>query len=132
MEFEFLKLVTEIKKKRTFDVIHGPVLRSGNTATDIGRPSVDPMLNKDPLLILREHIVVNDTRIFDILKRYDDAETYSVEPQQFASALQVNMRQYVDKMSIKCSCLKKIIIQFISHSKRTKSSKELVRTVNKR
>jgi hypothetical protein len=90
VEFEFLRLVTEIKKKRPFNVIHGSLLRSGNTTSDIGKASIDPISNNDPLLILREHIVVNDTRIFDILKRYDEQETYSVEPEQFAAALQVS------------------------------------------
>ncbi len=37
VEFEFLKLVEEVQKKREFTVMHGPVLWSGNTPQDIGQ-----------------------------------------------------------------------------------------------
>ncbi|CAH1791138.1 unnamed protein product [Owenia fusiformis] len=87
VEYEFLQIVKDITSKRQFRVLHGPVLRSGNTARDIGKMGVDPN-TKDPLVVLKEHIVVNDKRILDILKTYDPNGTFTVKREQFAEALE--------------------------------------------
>ena len=54
----------------------------------VGKPAIDPY-PKNPLLILREHIVVNDFRIIDMLQKADTEGTLSVTPDQFAEALEV-------------------------------------------
>ncbi|XP_041352669.1 leucine-rich repeat-containing protein 74B-like [Gigantopelta aegis] len=89
VEFEFLRVVEDIKlKKPHFQVIHGPAMRSGNTLTDIGKAAIEPFKrNKEPVIILKEHIVVNDMRLIDILKRYDVENQLSVSPEQFITAL---------------------------------------------
>ena len=89
VEYEFLQTVKELENKRTFKVLHGTVMRSGNTTSDIGKPAIDPHQRENPLLVLKEHIVVNDIRILDILKEYDTEQTYSVSQNEFASALEV-------------------------------------------
>ena len=84
----------EIQRKRSFQGVHGPVLRSGNTTQDLGKPSMDPHRNLDPLLLLKEHIVVNDTRIVDKLREQDTAQTMSVTLDQFVQTLQVCIYMY--------------------------------------
>ena len=42
-----------------------------------------------PLVVLREHLVINDDRIFSILKKYDKAHTMHVTAEDFALALTV-------------------------------------------
>ncbi|KAI0212757.1 hypothetical protein LSAT2_002307 [Lamellibrachia satsuma] len=89
VEYEFLAIVDEIRKKRPdFKIVYGAVMRSGNTPQDIGKPAVNPTARKDPLLVLHEHLIVNDTRILDILARFDPNDTKNVTPEQFASALE--------------------------------------------
>ena len=89
VEYEFLRVSEEVARRREgFTATHGPVLRSGNTPEDIGKPAIDPY-PKDPLIVLRDHIVVNDFRILDILKRHDAEGMLSVTPEQFTIALEV-------------------------------------------
>ncbi|KAK2180714.1 hypothetical protein NP493_430g03017 [Ridgeia piscesae] len=89
VEYEFLAIVDEIRKKRPdFEVVYGSVMRSGNTPEDIGKRAVDPSAPKDPLLVLQEHLIVNDTRILDILAKFDPDDTKNVTPEQFTSALE--------------------------------------------
>ncbi|KAK3093805.1 hypothetical protein FSP39_020448 [Pinctada imbricata] len=89
VEFEFLRVCEDIKAKRpNIKILHGPVLRAGNTADDLGKPGVD--LNpkkKDPVVVLKEHIVVNDYRLLDILKRYDPEGSMTLEPDHFLAAI---------------------------------------------
>ena len=96
MEFEFLRVVEDIKlKKPTFVVLHGPAMRSGNTIGDLGKTAVEPFKqNKEPVIILQEHIVVNDMRLIDILKRYDLENQLSVSPEQFIAALDVSVHSF--------------------------------------
>ena len=94
VEYEFKKLVEQIQKKRSFRVLHGTVLRSGNTSDDINKAQVNPNPKQNPLVVLREHIVINDTRIVDILRQYDPQETYSVTTDHFALALKVLSTNY--------------------------------------
>lgn len=82
------------KRNPEFRVCHGPVLRSGNTPEDIGKPALDPY-PKDPLIILREHIIVNDFRILEILQKLDTENCLSVTPEQFATALDVSYIIYI-------------------------------------
>ena len=87
-----MRLLDAIDRKLAdFRSMHGPVLRVGNTAGDIGKRAVDPG-RKDPMIALREHLVVNDTRIVDILKSFDPDDTLTVTSEQFASALEVRSR----------------------------------------
>lgn len=87
VEFEFLQLTEEIKHKRPeITIQYGPVLRSGNTTEDLGKSGIDPK-KKAPVMVLKEHILINDMRLLDILKRYDPDETFTVDPQQFMSAI---------------------------------------------
>lgn len=67
----------------------GPVLRTGNTADDIGKMGIDPKKKPAPILVLQEHIVVNDMRLLDILKRYDTEQTLMVSPEDFMAAIEV-------------------------------------------
>ena len=83
-----MKTIEEIRKRREMTAAYGPVLRSGNTPEDIGKPAVDPY-PKNPLIVLREHIVVNDFRILDILQKYDTDDSHSVTPEEFTLALEV-------------------------------------------
>ena len=92
MEFEFLRIIEDIKAKRpNFKVVHGPILRVGNTTEDLGKPAIDPnpRRKKDPIMVLDQHIVVNDFRLLDILKRYDPDNSMTLEPQQFLAACEV-------------------------------------------
>nr|KAG5700879.1 hypothetical protein BaRGS_012286 [Batillaria attramentaria] len=90
VEYEFLRVVEDTKMKRpNFKVKYGPVMRAGNTLDDLGKPGIDPFKKKkDPVVILQEHIVVNDMRLVDILKRYDPDGGLSVTPQDFMAALE--------------------------------------------
>ena len=91
MEYEFLKLCENIKMKRpNFKVKYGPVLRSGNTSDDLGKTGIDPFKKEDPVVVLQEHIVVNDMRLVDILKRNDPDNTLEVTPEVFMSALEAS------------------------------------------
>ncbi|XP_064602827.1 leucine-rich repeat-containing protein 74B-like [Liolophura sinensis] len=88
VEYEFLRVVEDIRLKRPdFRVINGPVLRSGNTLEDIGKPAIDPYRKKEPVMVLNEHIVVNDMRLLDVLKRYDPDNSFSVTAEEFLAAL---------------------------------------------
>ena len=49
---------------------------------------VDPY-PKSPLVVLREHIVINDFRLIELIQKADEEGKLSVTPDQFASALQV-------------------------------------------
>lgn len=92
VEFEFLRIIEDIKAKRpNFKVVHGPILRVGNTTEDLGKPAIDPnpRRKKDPIMVLDQHIVVNDFRLLDILKRYDPDNSMTLEPQQFLAACEV-------------------------------------------
>ncbi|XP_064622942.1 leucine-rich repeat-containing protein 74A-like isoform X3 [Lineus longissimus] len=86
VEFEFIRTVEDIQRKRSFRVIHGLVLRSGNTPDDIGKPPIDPNL-RHPLLIMKEHVLVNDMRIVEVFRRYDTNNTMCVTPEQFMDAM---------------------------------------------
>ncbi len=44
---------------------------------------------KNPLLVLREHIVLSDFRVIDLLQKADTDCLLSVTPEQFAAALEV-------------------------------------------
>jgi hypothetical protein len=65
------------------------VLSSGNTADDLGKPAVHPYKKKEPVLILDQHIVVNDMRLLDILKKYDPDGAFQVTPDDFVKAVEV-------------------------------------------
>ncbi|KAL8619683.1 hypothetical protein ACOMHN_019738 [Nucella lapillus] len=90
VEYEFLRVVEDTRMKRpNFVCRYGSVMRAGNTIDDLGKPGIDPFKNKkDPVVILQEHIVVNDTRLVDILKRYDASGSLSVSPEDFMAALE--------------------------------------------
>ena len=94
VEVEYIKVVEELQRKRQFRALQGPILRSGNTSQDLGSRGVDPNTVNDPLLLLREHIVVNDTRIIDMLRSRDKTQTMSVTMDQFEEALQVESASY--------------------------------------
>lgn len=92
VEFEFLRICEDIRMKRPeFKVSHGPILRSGNTMEDLGKPAIDPFKRKDPIMVLQDHIVVNDMRLLDILKRHDPEGNLMVTPEQFVAALDVSI-----------------------------------------
>ena len=115
VEYEFVKTIQEIENKRTFRVLHGPVLRSGNGPEDFGKPGVDPYKVNNPLLVLKEHIVVNDLRIVDKLKEYDTEEKLEVSQEQFASALEVSVWKmmkimYLINVSYCCLVIRSIYI----------------------
>jgi len=76
-------------KKPNFKVTFGPVLRTGNTVDDLGKMGIDPKKKVAPILVLQEHIVVNDTRLLDILKRFDPDQTLLVTPEDFMAAIEV-------------------------------------------
>ena len=91
VEYEFLRVLEDTKMKRAnFVCKYGPVMRAGNTLDDIGKPAIDPFnKKKEPVVILQEHIIVNDVRLVDILKRYDPTGAFSVTPEDFMAALEV-------------------------------------------
>lgn len=89
VEFEFLRIFEDIKaKKPNFKLTHGPILSSGNTAEDLGKPAVHPHRRKEPVMILDQHIVVNDMRLLEILKKYDPDGGYTVTPEDFVHAVE--------------------------------------------
>ncbi|XP_013417709.1 leucine-rich repeat-containing protein 74B-like [Lingula anatina] len=88
VEFEFLKIVEELKQKRKIEILHGPILSSGNTAEDIGKRAVDPRRKKDPLLVLQEHVVINDSRLVSMLQKYDVDHSLSVSADDFVAVLE--------------------------------------------
>ncbi|KAL4238568.1 hypothetical protein ACF0H5_003275 [Mactra antiquata] len=90
IEFEFLRIFEDIKsKKPDFKLNHGPILGSGNTADDLGKPAVHPHRKKEPVLILDQHIIVNDMRLLGILQKYDPDGNYLVTPEDFVKAVEV-------------------------------------------
>ena len=93
MEYEFLRVLEDTKMKRVnFMCKYGPVMRAGNTLDDIGKPGIDPFnKKKEPVVILQEHIVVNDMRLINILQRYDPTGAFSVTPEDFMAALEVRL-----------------------------------------
>ena len=40
-------------------------------------------------MVLREHIVISDARILELLQKYDTEHTYTVTKEEFSTALQV-------------------------------------------
>ncbi|GFN99153.1 leucine-rich repeat-containing protein 74b-like, partial [Plakobranchus ocellatus] len=90
VEYEFLRTVEDIRSNRPdFRVKHGPLMRAGNTLDDISKPAIDlDRMKKEPVVILKEHIVVNDLRLLDILKRYDEDNSLSISAEDFISALE--------------------------------------------
>ena len=46
----------------------------------------------NPLMVLREHIVITDTKILELLQKYDTEHTYTVTQEEFSTALQVHVR----------------------------------------
>ena len=89
VEYEYLRLVNEIKKSREFEELHGLTMRSGNTPVDIGTAAVDPE-GINPMKLLKQHVVVRDTRALDVLRKLDPEGTLAVTPEVFAEALKVN------------------------------------------
>ena len=96
VEYEFLRVLEDTKMKRAnFVCKYGPVMRAGNTLDDIGKPAIDPFnKKKEPVVILQEHIIVNDVRLVDILKRYDRTGAFSVTPEDFMAALEVRLSSH--------------------------------------
>lgn len=89
VEYEFLRIFEDIKgKKPDFRLKHGQVMSSGNTPEDLGKPAVHPYKLKEPVLILNEHIVVNDMRLLDVLQKYDPEGGYLVTPDDFVKAVE--------------------------------------------
>jgi len=90
VEYEFLRTLEDIKANRpNFRVRYGPIMRAGNTMDDISKPALDvERMKKEPVVILKEHIVVNDLRLLDILKRYDQDQSLSVTAEDFITALE--------------------------------------------
>ena len=107
VEFEFLRIFEDIKvTKPNFKLKHGPVLSSGNTADDLGKPAIHPYKRKEPVLILDQHIVVNDKRLLDILKTYDREGDHMIQPDDFISAVEVSFelltkRKKIDRSKFK-------------------------------
>lgn len=96
-----MRIIEDIKAKRpNFKVVHGPILRVGNTTEDLGKPAIDPnpRRKKDPIMVLDQHIVVNDFRLLDILKRYDPDNSMTLEPQQFLAACEVILHALISKL----------------------------------
>ena len=46
-------------------------------------------MKKEPVVILKEHIVVNDMRLLDILQRMDESGSLCVTAEDFITALEV-------------------------------------------
>ena len=95
MEYEFLRIVTDIKSKRQdFKVNYGYVLRSGNTAQDYGKDAIDFDLNGEPsnspLVILHENVVIRDLKLMEALKKCDKEGTFSLSPESFISVIKVS------------------------------------------
>ncbi|RUS84970.1 hypothetical protein EGW08_007281 [Elysia chlorotica] len=90
VEYEFLRTIEDIRSNRpNFRVKHGPLMRAGNTLDDISKPAIDlDRMKKEPVVILKEHIVVNDLRLLDILKRYDEDNSLSISADDFIRALE--------------------------------------------
>ncbi|CAG5122911.1 unnamed protein product, partial [Candidula unifasciata] len=107
VEYEFLRTIEEIhRKKPHFRIKHGPVIRSGNTAEDLNKPGIDvDIVKKQPVVILKEHIVVNDMRLIDILRRYDKNNSLSVTIDDFLSAVE-ELAVTCDKIRLKESLQK--------------------------
>ncbi|KAK0058388.1 leucine-rich repeat-containing protein 74B [Biomphalaria pfeifferi] len=90
VEYEFLRTIEDVKSTRpNFRVKHGPIMRAGNTLQDISSPAIDvEKIKKEPVVLLKEHIIVNDFRLLDILKRYDESSTLSISAEDFIAALE--------------------------------------------
>ncbi|XP_059162736.1 leucine-rich repeat-containing protein 74B-like isoform X2 [Physella acuta] len=90
VEYEFLRTMEDVKYRRPdFRVKHGPIMRSGNTVQDISSPAIDvDRIKKQPVVLLKEHIVINDMRLLDIFKRYDTDDSMSISPEDFIAALE--------------------------------------------
>lgn len=88
-----MKKAEEMRRARSsFTEIHGPVMRSGNTQGDIGKPGINPQLISNPLMVLREHIVISDAKILELLQKYDVEHSYTVTKEEFSTALQVPLK----------------------------------------
>jgi len=93
VEYEFLRVVKAIKTgKPNFSSPHGTILRAGNSTSDIGKPAIDiERLSKRPIMILQQHIIVNDAAKLrdhlDKIKTNGYGNTYSTE--ELLNALKV-------------------------------------------
>lgn len=88
VEFEFIRTVESIQEKRPdFTVTYGTQLRVGNTAEDIKK---NPATYNSPIVLMREHVLIRDFRLIDILARLDEEGRKSVTEEQFVQALDVS------------------------------------------
>lgn len=94
MEYEFLRIVKSITHKRpAFRAPHGPMLRAGNSTSDIGKPGIDiARLSERPVMVLNSHLVVNDAeRLRKHLRETMSAEEGSLTADQLIECLQVKL-----------------------------------------
>ena len=100
-------------------------MRSGNTVEDLKKPGIDPYpATPDPLIVLQEHIVVNDLRIIDILKQYDTEKTLFVTKEQFADALEVCTRNFKSEFTHE-----EVMIKYVKPDRKIVSTKSLEKCI---
>ncbi|XP_029643011.1 leucine-rich repeat-containing protein 74B-like isoform X1 [Octopus sinensis] len=90
VEYEFLRIVFDIKQKKNFKAIFGHILRSGNTTEDIGKKAIEVDSRnqyKKSLLILKQSVVVRDPALMETLKKYDTEGNFTITPEDFIAAV---------------------------------------------
>lgn len=93
VEFEFVRVCEELLRKKTgIEVLYGKPMRAGNAPEDLGRLGVEPDLRNrraHPILLLKEHVLVNDFSLFDRLRELDTESKLAVTRDQLDSVLKV-------------------------------------------
>ena len=93
MEFEFVRVCEELhRRKPGVEVLYGKAMRAGNAPEDLGRLGVEPDLRNrraHPILLLKEHVLVNDFSLFDRLRELDTENKLAVTRDQLDSVLKV-------------------------------------------
>ncbi|GAB1601430.1 leucine-rich repeat-containing protein 74B-like isoform X2, partial [Argonauta hians] len=106
VEYEFLRIVFDIKQKRKFHATYGHILRSGNTMEDIGKKPIEVNSRNQynqSLLILRQSVVVRDPTLMEILQKYDLDSNFTVSPDDFLAAvkecaLEINTKELMQTL----------------------------------
>uniref|UniRef100_A0A1I8H5G9 EF-hand domain-containing protein n=1 Tax=Macrostomum lignano TaxID=282301 RepID=A0A1I8H5G9_9PLAT len=86
VDYEFVKTVEQQMRRTTrdFQCEHGPVLRAGNTRDELAKPAIDI---RSPIVLLREHILINDFRFVERLAAMDAQGNGTVSLEQFAAVM---------------------------------------------
>lgn len=91
VEYEFIKAKEELaKQKPLIHILHGPILRAGNTSQDIGKPGVDVLRkSRKSMRFLQEQLSAADTeRLAKLLSARDIGGKHEIMPDELIKVIQ--------------------------------------------